>query len=127
MKFLATACVLAFGIPGFAQADDLARTVSSGQTAEMHIYRSWNDQCVSTSGVVKVLTKPRHGKLSTRIVDTVIGRPRTERKVDCSGLPSKGFQVSYTSDPGFHGTDNFSLDVKWKNLRVVDRFTVAVQ
>ncbi len=127
MKKLAAACVLAFGIAGVAQANDVSRTVASGQTAQMSNYRSWNNKCVSTPGVVKVLTKPRHGKLSTRIIDTTIGSPRIKRKVDCRGVPTKGFQVNYTSDPGFHGTDNFSLDITWPTHADVDRFTITVQ
>ena len=124
MKVLAAACILAFGIPGLAQAKDLSRTVAS---SEMANYRSWDNNCVSSTGVVTVLAKPQHGKLSTRIIDTTIGTPRIKRRVDCTGLPTKGFQVSYTSDRGFHGTDNFSLDVTWPTHRDVDHFTVTVQ
>jgi hypothetical protein len=127
MRVVAAACILVFGITGLAQAKDLSRTVSSGQTAEMVNYRSWNNNCVSTTGVVKVLTKPQHGKLSTRIIDTTIGTPRIQRKVDCTGVPTKGFQVSYTSERGFHGTDSFSLDITWPTHRDIDHFTVAVQ
>jgi len=127
MKVLAAACILVFGIPGLARAKDLSRIVSSGQTAEMANYRSWNNNCVSGTGVVTVLAKPQHGKLSTRIIDTIIGNPRIKRRVDCTGLPTKGFQVSYTSERDFHGTDNFSLDITWPTHRDVDHFTVTVR
>jgi hypothetical protein len=93
----------------------------------MGSYRSWKDDCTSSSGTVKVLTKPQHGRLSTSIVDSTIGSPRIARKVDCAGVPIKAFQVDYTSERGFHATDSFVLDATWSNLSETDHYTVMVR
>jgi len=78
--------------------------------------------------VVKVLAKPQHGILSTRIVDSKIGLyHRIPRVAHCTGAPVKAFQVNYTSLRGFHGTDNFSLEAIWSTHRDIDNCTITVK
>ncbi len=94
----------------------------------MHAYHSWGSGCVARTGVVKVLTKPQHGKLTTRIVDSKVPRHRTRGATACFGKPIKAFQVDYTSRRGFRGTDSFKLEATFgSGLREIDTYTITVK
>jgi hypothetical protein len=128
MRVLVLYCMLGYSIPALAYGKDVSVTAVSGQLTKMQDYKSWKDDCTSGTGVVKVLTKPQHGTLSTRIVDTTIGpHTRIPRVTYCNGVPIKAFQVSYTSVRGFHGTDNFSLEAIWSSHRDTDNYIVTVR
>jgi hypothetical protein len=130
MKALAVGCVLAFGTSSSALALNFNRTVPSGQTAVMHAYKSWDRNCASNSGVVRVITKPLHGKLSTRVVNAEIRSSRfsSRGRSRCQGTPIKAFQVEYRSVRGFRGVDTFTLEPTFGNGRQdTDIFTVTVE
>jgi hypothetical protein len=122
---------MAFASTSAALAENITRTALSGKTTTMFIYRSWTaGDCASASGVVRVLTKPQHGKLTPHPnVDTTIVRNRIRPSDSrCQGLPVKGFQVDYTSAPGYHGTDSFVIEATfWHGGKIVDTFTVMVE
>jgi hypothetical protein len=69
MRAFALYCILGCCVPALVHGKDFNLTAVSGQLTKMENYISWSDDCVSRSGVVKVLAKPQHGILSTRIVD----------------------------------------------------------
>jgi hypothetical protein len=94
----------------------------------MNTYHSWDQDCASNSGMVKVLTKPEHGTLTPRIVDWRISRlRRSQQQSPCAGTPIKAFEVSYRSDDGFVGVDTFTLDIMFGGGRHdTDFYTVTV-
>ena len=112
-----------------AYADALVRTAQPGKTTRMFVYTSWNKDCSSKTGVVRVVAKPRHGTLIPhRDVDTTIGRNRVKPNDSCYGMPTKGFQVDYTSKPGYRGTDSFVIEATFgTQATIVDTFTVIVE
>jgi hypothetical protein len=132
MKALALGCILACGIPMLARADNFNKTAYPGVATGMHSYFGWDpNTCQPLSGVVKLLTKPKHGRLTTRQVDRAIYRSRfaTGRfRSVCAGHALKAFAISYTSNPNFHGVDSFSVRATygWQNRVVIDTFTITV-
>ena len=114
---------------GSAHAEALVRRALSGKTTRMFMYTSWNRDCSSKTGVVKVLAKPQHGTLTPRPdVDTTVGRNRVRPNNSCFGMPIKGFQVDYTSRPGYRGTDSFVIEATFgTQATIVDTFTVIVE
>ena len=128
MRVFAVYCILGCCTPALVHGKDFNLTAVSGQLTKMENYISWSDDCASKSGTVKVLAKPQHGTLSTRIVDSKIGlHHRIPRVTYCTGVPVKALQVTYTSVRGFHGTDNFSLEAIWSTHRDIDNYTVTVK
>jgi hypothetical protein len=128
MKALAIGCALVCGAPGIAQAKAVGRTATSGKATLMYVYMNWKRDCSPDLGIVKVLTRPQHGKLMPRRVDAPIGPSRFYGVTHCQGRPTKGFQVHYTSAPGFHGIDSFAIEVTYTNHPPeVDTFTVTVE
>jgi hypothetical protein len=128
MRVFALYCILGCCVPALAHGKDFTRTALSGRLTKMQDYTSWRDDCTSSTGEVRVLTKPQHGTLSTRIVDTKISaHTRIPRVTYCTGVPVKAFQVNYTSVRGFRGTDNFSLEAVWPSHRDTDNYTVTVK
>jgi hypothetical protein len=129
MKGLAVAlgCILVFGLSD-AQATQFSQSVPAGQTTKIHVYHSLNQECRPNNGVVKVLTKPAHGRVTNQLVQRVIKKDHWGRPDPCAGTLTKAFQVDYTPSAGFHGVDNFSLDVTWGGgTHEVDTYSVTVQ
>ena len=89
-------------------------TVPAGRTTRVAVYTAWKPQetpCTSTFAVVKVATRPPHGKLSNHLIDTTIPASRLDGSARCLGTPIKGLAVFYAPDRGFRGVDSFTLDV----------------
>jgi hypothetical protein len=129
-KALAVACLLLFHQSSKAPAESFTRTVPAGQTTRVFVYKSWEGNCISAFGVVKVSVKPQHGKLSNRIIDTIIpGVHRFGASGQCQGQSTKGFAVYYTPASGFRGTDTFTLDISWPHSgkQAMDTYAVTVQ
>lgn len=95
----------------------------------MYVYKSWKiADCTGYSGVVKALSKPQHGKLTPRSVSARIGVSRYLGRTHCLGKAVPGFQVEYTSTPGFRGVDKFTIEVTFgDHAPEVDTFTVNVE
>jgi hypothetical protein len=124
---LAIVCLLLCYGQSVAHADTFYRSVAPGESARMRDYKSWDSNCVSRSGMVKVNSKPQNGKLTTRIVNSVMGRSRISGLATCQGVPAKALQVNYTAARGFRGTDTFTLDVTYGDgSSLVDTFIVTV-
>jgi hypothetical protein len=128
MRAFAFYCVLGCWIPALAHGKDFSVTAASGQVIKVQDYKSWKNDCTSTTGTVRVLTKPQHGTLSTRIVDsTISSHTRIPRVTYCTGVPIKAFRVNYASTRGFHGTDNFSLEAVWPSHSDIDNYVITVR
>ena len=129
MKFIALIVISVLGLDP-ASAMEFNKTVRSGVTVSMHHYRSWGADCKTNGGVVKLVTRPQHGKLVTRTIDSRIEINRFARggATPCTGTPIKAFEVSYTSARGYHGADSFVIEmVNGNGSRDVDHYTVDVQ
>jgi hypothetical protein len=128
MKALAVGCFLVCSVPGFAHAIAFNKTTPSGKAIQVHVYHSWNVDCVSIAGVVKVLGKPAHGRIANHVVNSKITTDHMGRPVRCAGTPIKALEVIYTPERGFRGTDNFTLDATWgSGEHDVDTYTINVQ
>ncbi|HLZ01426.1 MAG TPA: hypothetical protein VKR55_04645 [Bradyrhizobium sp.] len=106
-----------------------ARVVKSGVTTPIHTYLSWNNDCSPNSGVVRVATKPQHGKLTPRRVTAVARRNRfSTYGTICLGRSMPGFEVDYTSARGYRGTDGFAIEVIYGSRKpILDTYTVTVE
>ncbi len=116
-------------IPAIASAKDFVKFARSGESTRMGTYRSWNRECQSKLGIVKVLSKPSHGTLMPSEVTSTIGvsRANPERTAHCVGAPTNGFRVDYRSAPGFRGTDQFQIQFTYGQHVDIDNYTVNVQ
>ena len=128
---IATVCLVAtFWMTSVAKAEVRTRVVKAGQTSTITVHNSWDPKdCSPAVGIVKVLTKPQHGKLSNRQISMIIKGSRLGSVGSCLGKPTKGFEVLYTPASGFRGTDTFSIGITWQlmNRQEVDSYTVTVQ
>ena len=104
-------------------------TALSGSKERMHTYMSWKLKgCVPSTGIVKVIAKPQHGKLTPSNVEALIGHSRHRSNDPCIGKPMKGFRVDYQSEPGFRGTDTFKIEVTFgKRVPEIDTNTITVR
>jgi hypothetical protein len=128
MKSLLSVVIIALLAPNFATARPITRTVVSGQASFVGRYYTWNRDCSSAFGTVKLITKPQHGTIANRLVEDRIGISRRTRVADrCLGQPIKALAVTYTSAPGYHGTDTFTLDATFRAFHDVDTFTINVR
>ena len=128
MKFFPGVILVALFLPSLASARPMDRTVISGQTTIVGRYYTWNRDCTSAFGTVKVINQPQHGKIANRLVDDRIGISRRTRVADqCLGKPIKALVVTYTSARGYHGVDTFTLDATFRVYRDVDTFTIKVE
>jgi hypothetical protein len=119
---LATTCNLARG------NRTLTRQVAAGQTVVMWRYGNVKKDCSPEGGVVKVRSKPKHGKLTQQQGLVPITYARFPEMAPCIGRVINGIVVSYTADPGFQGTDSFSIELLYQGHPTdVDTFTVNVQ
>jgi hypothetical protein len=128
MRFWGIFCVALLTLPaGAARAE--TRTVRSGVTTPIHTYLSWNNDCSPNTGVVKVATRPQHGKLTPRKVTAVARQNRfSSYGTVCLGKSMPGFEVDYTSTPGYRGTDSFAIEVIYGNRNpILDTYTVTVE
>jgi hypothetical protein len=109
-------------------ASSFTRQAVSGQPKTVYVYRNWDKDCRERGGVVRVVTKPQHGRLSReRVVATMKSQGRT-LDTHCNGVVIPGLQIQYTSSRGFRGTDQFTLERTLPGGRVdVDTFTMEVQ
>lgn len=113
-----------------AEAESRTKTVPAGQTTRVAVYTAWDPQyCGSVFGVVKILVKPQHGKLSSRPIDTAIPSSRFGSSGQCYGKPTKGFGIFYAAPGGFRGTDTFTLDISWPAIskQATDTYSISVQ
>jgi hypothetical protein len=115
-----------FGSP--CDASSFTQQAVSGQPKTVYVYRNWDKDCRERGGVVRVVTKPQHGRLSReRVVATMKSQGRT-LDTHCNGVVIPGLQIQYTSSRGFRGTDQFTLERTLPGGRVdVDTFTMEVQ
>lgn len=129
-KAKAVVCFLACQVASSAHAEHRTKTVPAERTTQIVVHTAWDPYyCGSVHGVVKVLTKPQHGRLSNRLIPTTIGLSRFGSSGQCYGKPTTGFAIYYTPVRGFRGTDSFSFDIRWPVIsrQATDTYTVNVQ
>jgi hypothetical protein len=98
------------------------------QTQVMYEYGNWKSDCSSHGGIVKVLTKPQHGKLTPVRENVTIRASRFPRDMSCYGKQILGFVVYYTPQPQFVGFDTFAIEVTYPGHPPdVDTFSVNVK
>lgn len=104
-------------------------TARSGTTTLVHIYQSWNDDCTPNTGVVRVVRKPEHGKLTPSKVTSVIRRNRFSTVASaCIGRTLPSFRVDYTPARGYHGLDSFVIEAIFgRRQPITDVYTVSVE
>lgn len=112
---------------GSSFAGTYARKASPGQTIVLSRYHTWNADCTVHFGTVTLVSKPRHGRLSKRLVDTTIGASKVVGVDRCYGKQIKSLEVLYTPATNFRGVDTISFDVTYRRLREFDTFNVEVQ
>jgi hypothetical protein len=127
-KLALTIVVAALPTAVVAKGLEFKRTAIAGKTTVMWRYASWRGaKCEATSGVVKVLVKPQHGTLSHKDVEAIAEFNRYDPKDPCIGKKVRMFEIDYTSDQDFRGTDTFRIErTLWDGRRDVDTFTVDV-
>jgi hypothetical protein len=122
---LALVMLASTGLP--CNATEFARQAISGQPKTVYVYRNWNKECEEQGGVVRVVTKPKHGRLSRqRVIEPMLSQGRSPDS-HCLGKSIPGLQVQHTSDRGFRGIDQFILERTLHVGTVVDTFTMDVR
>ncbi len=105
--------IIAFSAAG-AAAHELSRQGASGQHISIIISARWDKSCAQKGFPSYALTQqPAHGSVSTAPEKMVIGGCQGERSDEgcpCSGKEVVGLAIYYTSQPGFHGRDEFNFD-----------------
>jgi hypothetical protein len=124
-------CAILMGllvIGSSCNASSFTRQAASGQPKTVYVHRNWGKNCEEQGGVVIVVGKPIHGRLSRRrVVQTMENQGSRTSDTHCNGQVIPGLQVQYTSAPGFRGTDSFTLQRTLPNGRVdVDTYTIEV-
>jgi len=111
-----------------ARAESFELKAASGIKTRVHVYKAWKTDCSPNVGVVKLLSKPEHGRLETSAIDTTITMSRHNPQLTrhCIGKPVLGFQVDYTSNPGFRGVDQFKIEAIWGRDTEIDTYTIKV-
>lgn len=126
----AIGCALAL-VATSAFADEFSRQARSGQRALMRAYANFNiSDCSPVQGTVNVVTKPRHGTLSTVPGPYTIDVNRfTGQRSRCAGKTITGLNVYYVPERGYRGTDNFTLRAVYRAgaFSVLDSFSVEVR
>ena len=121
------AILMVISVPDIAVGLEFGREAVSGKTTKMFSYGSWDRNCETKGGVVKLLTKPSHGTVTPRRAVVVAKFNRFNPMDHCLGRSIPVFQFLYTSARGFHGTDTFQIErTLWNGRRDIDTFTIEV-
>lgn len=127
-----TAVLLTLGTlssPAVAATWQYAREAQSGKPKVVWRYVGFNPKnCSERGGVARVVTKPQYGKLSKMRVLAPHLSDRLNPNSPCLGKMVAGLQVTYTSAPGYRGTDRFVIERTLWNGRVdTDTFIMTVR
>ena len=127
-RWAIAAMVIVLSEQAAAKSLQFNKTALAGKTTLMHQYGSWGRNCEPKGGVVKVLTKPQHGRLSSSQRTSIARTNRYNSNDPCLGKPFKAFQVDYTSDANFRGTDTFKIERTLEDgRRDIDTYSVVVR
>ena len=113
-----------------AHADSFQRMIFGGEETILHAYFTWDWRtCLPNIGTVKVLSYPKHGKLSHRIVYRTIWRVRFNHRISrCAGKRVKALAVIYRPDSGYAGIDTVALNVRYGNgTQFIDAYQLDVR
>jgi hypothetical protein len=123
----AVASIVLVAMSNLAHGRTVIRSVGAGKSL-MWRYGNVQKDCSPEGGVIKVHTRPQHGKVTQQPGLTPITFARFPEMVPCLGKIINGLHVYYVPDPGFRGTDSFSIEVIYPGHPTdIDAFTVNVQ
>lgn len=108
-----------------AMSESFVRSAKSGVSTKVYTYHAHNEDCSEAGGVIKVLTKPQHGKLRPSRDVSPMKRQRFGPDA-CAGKAMSGFRVDYTSTPGYRGVDSFVIEYTRHGKTMLDSFSVNV-
>lgn len=126
---LAVVISLAASSPSIARTWEYARDAQSGVPKVVWRYVGYNPKdCSERGGVVRIVTKPQYGKLAKMRVVAPHLSDRLNPNSRCIGKMVAGLQVTYTSAPGYRGTDRFVIErVLWDGQVDTDTFVITVR
>ena len=115
--------LMALTFTELAYAD--TRHISSAQdhTVELSRIHYWaNKGCTGVPVVVQLEKIPKHGKIQFQSINSTIGDFGRGRLLlgavnQCKGKPIQAILVEYIPDPGFTGTDEFTVTAYPENLK----------
>ncbi|KIZ41287.1 MULTISPECIES: hypothetical protein [Rhodopseudomonas] len=114
-------------LPNAASADSFVRNVRSGVETKVFSYHAHRRDCSEKAGVIRVVTKPQHGRLIPGREVSTLKRNRFNPEDACVGAQLNGFRVNYRSEPGYRGEDSFVIEYTLPRRSVTDYFTVIVR
>ncbi len=84
----------------------------SGQPINIAQLTNVNPDCTAgTVGLIKITQQPAHGKAVVEDKDIYPNFPSTNMHATCNSQKFPGLVVSYTSAPGFTGSDLMAIEV----------------
>lgn len=97
---------------GGAKQDQYSHRVISGKKTALGMASSVKRDCTFNSyPYTAVVKQPSHGKVTFEHGTVHVKYDKDSDAYICSGKPVEGTTIYYTSDPGFVGTDQFTLRV----------------
>jgi hypothetical protein len=90
----------------------LSRTVVAGARYQLSFYTDLHADCTSRGyPVVRVLTAPAHGSLTTEEASDYPAYARDNQRYDCNLRKVPGTRLSYQSEPNYTGADTAVVEV----------------
>ena len=97
-----------------ALAQTIYKTTPAGQSSKIDHYMGWNDDCSFKSLSIDVIAKPAHGAITSRIANgTITADAKVGTSGACAGKPTKVLEIYYKPEKGFHGSDNFTVNMSF--------------
>jgi hypothetical protein len=121
LSLLLSACADTPGNP-VIKPSTVARGVDSGTRQTIDDYYSVEPDCGNPGyPEIKILHMPAHGIVATENGATYPNFPKDNVRYECNKKKVASSEVFYTSNPGYHGRDSFTLQVRFvnSNLRLV--------
>ena len=120
-----SACV---GTPlGGTVKKEYKKTVVSGQASKLQGTVLIKEDCTFLSyPYLAVIDPPAHGKVDISHGEVHPSFAAGSPVYSCRNMPFQGNIITYTSDPGYVGTDRFTLRLAGLHVREIDDETVTV-
>jgi hypothetical protein len=129
---LALACVGWMSIAAVAQADPVetlraSRRTLTDQPVLLRTHAHWDGNCRAlTDPRITWVVEPAHGQVD-QVADTVPGHANIVGNTNCEGVEMRGIRLTYRPEPGFHGVDALSYDVRYDAKTPVIRYEFKVR
>ena len=93
-------------------ASTVNKTVLAGARSQVGFYTALHADCTSSGyPIVRILTHPEHGSVTTDEASDYPAYPRDNQRYDCNLRKVPGTRVLYQSEPAFSGSDVFVVEV----------------